>query len=103
MDKKLKIKAPDLRSLRTFLAGADLDFGCRPVARQEGDRYVTVAFASDDQLARLNIRRSVGRAQSVEIEVVEELPDPQTKLKLVSRAAARFAGGGLPRGLGRKE
>ena len=102
MDKKLNIKAPDLPSLRTFLAGADLDFGCRPVARKQGDRYVTTAIANDDQLARLNAHRSATRMQSVEIEVVEELPDPKTKLRFVSRAAGRFAGG-LPRGLGRKE
>lgn len=103
MDKKLKIKAPDLPSLRNFLAGADLDFGCRPFVRKEGGRYVTVVVATDDQLGRLNARRSTSRAQTVEIEVVEELPDPKTKLRLVQRAGSRFAGGGLPHGLGRKE
>jgi hypothetical protein len=102
MDKKLKVKAPDLSTLRDFLAGADLDFGCRPFARKEGDRYVTIAVANDEQLGRLNARRSSSRAQSVEIEIVEELPDPKTKLRLVQRASNRFAGG-VPRGLGRKE
>jgi hypothetical protein len=103
MDKKLKIKAPDLPALRSFLAGADLDFGCRPFARKEGGAYVTIAIATDDQLGRLNARRSATPAQSVEIEVVEEMPDPKTKLRLVQRAGSRFSGGGLPHGLGRKE
>jgi hypothetical protein len=102
MDKKLKIKAPDLASLRNFLAGADVDFGCRPVARREAERYVTVVSANDDQLGWLNARRSATRAEAVEIEVVGELPDPRQKLRLVGRAANRFAGG-PPRGLGRKE
>jgi hypothetical protein len=103
MDKKLKITGPDLPALRAFLAGADLDFGCRPVARKEGDQYATTAVASDDQLSRLNSRRATARMQSVQIDVIEELPDPQTKLSLVSRGAGRFADGGPPRGLGRKE
>jgi hypothetical protein len=103
MDKKLRITAPDLTALRNFLAGADLDFGCRPVARREGGGYVTIVIANNDQLERLNARRSATRAQTVEIEVVEELPDPMTKLRLVQRAGSRFAGGRLPHGLGRKE
>jgi hypothetical protein len=103
MDKKLKIKAPDLASLRSFLAGADLDFGCRPFARKDGAAYVTTAIATDDQLGRLNARRSTTRMQTLEIELVEEVPDPMTKLRLVPRTGSRFAGGVLPRGLGRKE
>lgn len=102
MDKKLNVKAPDLPSLRNFLAGEDLDFGCRPVARREGDRYVTTVVADDQQLARLQGRRSTTRAQVIEIEVVQEVPDPATKLRLVSREASRIAGK-FPRGLGRKE
>jgi hypothetical protein len=102
MDKKLKIKAPDLPALRNFLAGADVDFGCRPHARREGEKYATVVIANDDQLGRLDARRAATRADAVEIEVIGELPDAKKGLIPAGRTASRFAGG-PPRGLGRKE
>lgn len=103
MNKKLKIGAEDLPTLRNFLAGADLDFGCRPVARKEGGRFVTVVIADDAQREQLTARRARARERSVEIEELEVLPDPKTKLRLVGRIGERQAGGGPPRGLGRKE
>ncbi len=98
MPKKLKIKAADLGTLRDFLMGADVDFGCRPVARRAPEGFYTIALADDVQLGRLNARRSGG----VEIEVIEELPDPRTQRRMVSQRN-RFLRGEVPRGLGKKE
>lgn len=98
MPKKLKIKAADVGTLRGFLKGADVDFGCRPVARRAADGVYTIAIANDDQLGRLNARLLGG----VEIEVLEELPDPRTRLRMV-QPRNRFLRGEIPRGLGKKE
>lgn len=98
MPKKLKIKANDVRVLRNFLKDADVDLGCRPVARRAGDQVYTIAVADDDQIGRLNARLAGG----IEIEVLEELPEPRMRLRMV-QPRNRFLRGEIPRGLGKKE
>ena len=98
MARKARISAETLVELRDFLAGADVDFGCRPVAVKRGDRFATTVVSSDEELGRLSRRRSGG----VRIEVLEEIPPPETRLRMV-RPGNRFAGGQVPRGLGVKE
>ena len=98
MTKKARISAESLPELRDFLAGAEVDMGCRPVAVKRGDRYTTTVISSDEELDRLSARRS----SSVRIEVLEEVAPPESRLRLV-RSGNRFAGGQVPRGLGVKE
>ncbi|MBR9838485.1 hypothetical protein [Salipiger thiooxidans] len=98
MSKKLRVSAESIPELRDFLAGADVDMGCRPVAVKRGDRYATEVISDDDELARLGRRRAGG----VRIEVLEEMPSAARRLRMVP-SGNRFAGGVVPRGYGRKE
>ena len=68
MTRKARISAESLPELRDFLAGADVDMGCRPVAVKRGDRFATTVISSDEELDRLSARRS----SSVRIELLEE-------------------------------
>jgi hypothetical protein len=100
MTKKVRISAESLPRLRDFVVSADVDMGCRPVALKRGDRFATTVLSSDEELERLSRRRSVG----IEIEVLEEIPPAEARLRMVrTRSGNRFAGGQVPRGLGRKE
>jgi hypothetical protein len=98
MTKKVRVSAETLPELRDFLAGAQVDMGCRPVAVKRGDRFATTVISAEEELDRLSRRRSGG----VRIEVLEEVPPPAARLRMV-RAGNRFAGGRVPRGLGVKE
>ena len=98
MTRKARVSAESLSELRDFLAGADVDMGCRPVAVKRGERFATTVISSDDELDRLSTRRS----SSVRIELLEEIAPPETRLRMV-RSGNRFAGGQVPRGLGVKE
>ena len=98
MPKKLRIRADSPDRLRGFLADADVDMGCRPVARQREGRYETVVLSSTTEYGRLQSRRSAG----IEIEDLGDLPDPATRVGL-ARSGNRFLSGGVPRGLGIKE
>jgi len=98
MARKARISAESIMELRDFLAGADVDFGCRPVAVKRGDRFATIVVSSDEEIAQLSARRSGG----VRIEVLEEIAPAEARLRLV-RPGNRFAGGQVPHGLGVKE
>jgi hypothetical protein len=65
---------------------------------KRGDRFATTVVSSDEELDQLSRRRSAG----VRIEVLEEIPPPASRLRMV-RPGNRFAGGQVPRGLGVKE
>ena len=45
MTKKARISAESLPELRDFLASAEVDMGCRPVAVKRGDRYTTTVIS----------------------------------------------------------
>jgi hypothetical protein len=98
MPKKIRIDAADLDQLRNFLAGAEVDLGCRPFARRREERFSVIAIAEDAAIQRLNARAAAG----VRIEVLEELPPPETRLRMV-RPRNRFLRGDIPRGFGVKE
>ena len=98
MPKKLRVSADTLPELRDFLADADVDMGCRPVATKHGNRYATVVVSEDDELNRMTARRAGG----IRIEVLEEVPEPAARLRMV-RSGNRFLHGDIPRGLGKKE
>jgi hypothetical protein len=98
MTRKLRISAENVQQLRAFLSDADVDLGCRPVARRRGSRSETIVLASDEEFGRLAARRSAG----VLIEDLGELPEPATRLRM-SRPGNRFSNAQIPRGLGVKE
>ncbi|MER9300741.1 hypothetical protein NKI38_30370 [Mesorhizobium sp. M0621] len=98
MQRKLKISAESKAALRQFLAESEVDLGCRPVARREGDHTSTIGIADEAQIARLVARAATG----ISIEVLEAVPDASSRLGLVS-SGNRFLSGELPRGPGRKE
>jgi hypothetical protein len=98
MTRKLRISADSVHQLRTFLSDADVDLGCRPVARPRGSRSETVVLASDEEFGRLAARRSAG----IVIEDLGKLPEPSTRLRM-SRPGNRFSTAQVPRGLGIKE
>jgi hypothetical protein len=102
MPKKISIDAPSLGQLRGFLADMDVDLGCRPFVRKKGDRFSVIGVADDAQLGRLAERSLARSADDVRVEVLEELPSSEERLRMVkSRSSIRRDG--LPRGLGRKE
>ncbi|MEP2028824.1 MAG: hypothetical protein ABJI96_08975 [Paracoccaceae bacterium] len=96
--KKLRISAPTLADLRAFLAGTDLDLGCRPAARKTNERFETFAFGEREELGRLRARRSGG----IEVDDLGDLAPQATRIQMVA-TGNRFADGQLPRGFGRKE
>jgi hypothetical protein len=98
MTKKVRVSAGSLPELRDFLAGAEVDMGCRPVAVKRGDRFATTVVSGEEELDRLSRHRAAG----IRIEVLEEVPPPEARLRMV-RSGNRFAGGRVPRGLGVKE
>jgi hypothetical protein len=98
MQRKIKISAESKAALRHFLADNQVDLGCRPVARREGDRTSTVGVVDDAQVGGLMARASIG----VAIEVLDVIPDARSRAGLVA-SGNRFVSGELPRGLGTKE
>lgn len=98
MPKKVRISAETIAELRDFLVGADVDMGCRPVAEKAGDTYATTVVSEQDELNRMSARR----LGTVRIEVLEEMPDPRVRLRML-HTGNRFDGGRVPKGLGIKE
>ena len=98
MSKKLRVSADTLTELRDFLAGADVDMGCRPVAVKRDDGYSTTVVSDEAELDQMSARR-IG---SIRIEVLEDVASPTTRLRMV-RPGNRFLRGDIPRGLGKKE
>ena len=58
MTRKARISAESLPELRDFLAGAQVDMGCRPVAVKRGDRFATTVISE-----RRGARPAVGAAR----------------------------------------
>ena len=97
MSKKLRVSADTLPELRDFLAGADVDMGCRPVAVKQEGRYSITVISNEAELDQMSARRVGG----VRIEVLEDVASPTTRLRMV-HPSNRFLRGNMPRGLGKK-
>lgn len=98
MPKKLRVSAETITELRDFLAGADVDMGCRPVAVKQDDQYATTVVSDDRELDRMSARR----LGSINIEVLEEVPSAESRLRML-RSGNRYLRGNVPQGLGEKE
>jgi hypothetical protein len=97
MPTRLRVSADTLTQLRDFLTGADVDMGCRPFAVKRGGRYATTVISDEHEIERLSARLATG----IQVEVLEVLPDPASRLRMI-RPGNRFLRGGVPRGLGVK-
>jgi hypothetical protein len=99
---RIAVRAQSLEELRSFLDGADFDFGCRPIVRREGDEYVVEVYAPMRDLEKV---RSTRAASHVSINVIENASEVgrarQAEVGSSNRSSARQPLRGL--GLGRKE
>ena len=97
----IKIEAPTLDALKAFTDETSLDFGCRPIARQVGERYVIQAFLPETELTAARNRRS---SSNVTITVMENATEVGRQRQQEVGRGNRFATRNtLPRGLGGKE
>jgi hypothetical protein len=97
---RVELRAKSIEELRSFLDGADVDLGCRPVVRRVSGEYVVEIYAPLPAVERLRSSRS---ASGITITVVENASEVgrarQAEVGLGNRFAARTA----PSGLGIKE
>ena len=99
---RIKVRAGTVAELRAFLDDSNMDFGCRPVARREGDGIVAEVYATLPQVEQLRAARVA--AAGVSVSVIENASEVgrarQAEVGTGNRFAARNA---APRGLGIKE
>lgn len=102
--KKIRVEAPSVEHLRDFLSGADVDLGCRPFAKRAADRFSVTAVAEDADIGRMNSRiaSDARMTGSVRIEVLEDVPEPEARLRMI-QPRNRYLRGEIPTGLGAKE
>jgi len=98
MKRKLKISAESREALRTFLVGADVDLGCRPMAHREVGRVTIIAAAEEAEITRL----SAPRADSVSVEALDPVPSAGARRAMVA-GGNRFLAGERPQGFGEKK
>lgn len=99
---RLELRAASVAELRDFLDGADLDLGCRPAVRRQGDgEFVVEAYGTMPQIDGL---RSARRSAGVTVDVLENATQLGRARQGEVGRQNRFAGAReLPRGLGIKE
>ena len=97
---RLKLRARSLQELRSFLDGAAVDLGCRPVVRREGDEFVVDVYAPMRQIEQVRSARS---AAAVTMTVVENASEVGRARQAEVGSGNRFAQRQAPRGLGIKE
>jgi hypothetical protein len=122
---RVKLRARTIKELRAFLDGTDVDFGCRPTVRREGNEFTAEVYATAPQVARIRGRRSalvrdigastdavnitvienaseIGRARQKEIGVGNRFAAPRSTASPAEAATASDATR-VPKGLGIKE
>ncbi|WP_157158668.1 hypothetical protein [Bradyrhizobium sp. WSM1253] len=97
---RIELRAKSIEQLRSFLDGADVDLGCRPVARKVGGEYVAEIYAPLPTVERLRSTRS---AAGITIKVVENASEVGRARQAEVGSGNRFAARITPRGLGIKE
>jgi hypothetical protein len=98
---RIELRAKSIEQLRSFLDGADVDLGCRPVARKVGGEYVAEIYAPLPTVERLRSTRSA--AAGITIKVVENASEVGRARQAEVGSGNRFAARIAPRGLGIKE
>jgi hypothetical protein len=97
---RIELRAKSVEELRSFLDGADVDFGCRPVVRKMGDGYTVEVYAPLPAIERLRVERS---APGVTMSVVENSSEVGRARQAEVGSGNRFASRIAPSGLGIKE
>jgi hypothetical protein len=97
---RVELRAQTVEELRSFLDGAGLDLGCRPVVRRESGGLVAEVYATMPQIERLRTARSASR---VTVSVIENATQTGRARQGEVGSGNRFAGRRSPRGLGIKE
>ncbi len=100
MAAKMEFRARALGDLRAFLVGADLDYGCRPVAVKSGPDYVVQAVGDPARVERLRAARS---GLDVTVRVIEEVRTRTPAQAPAVGQGDRFERPGSVRGFARKE
>lgn len=97
---RIELRAKSIEQLRSFLDGADVDLGCRPVVRKADGDYVVEIYAPLPAVERLRSARSSAGINMTVIENASEVGRArQAEVGSGNRFAARIA----PSGLGIKE
>jgi hypothetical protein len=86
---RIELRSSNLDDLRSYLDGAAVTFGCRPVARQEGVEYVVNVYAPVGDIERLRFARNV---PGVTMNVLENTSDGQSLRQSDSSDRARHKG-----------
>ena len=97
---RIEVRARTIEELRSFLDGANVDFGCRPVVRREADELVAEVYATMPQVERLRSARS---APGVSLSVVENATETGRARQSEVGSGNWFNARQMPRGLGIKE
>jgi hypothetical protein len=97
---RIQVRAQTVEELRSFLDGADLDLGCRPVVRRESGALVAEVYATMPQIERLRAARSALR---VTVSVVENATQTGRARQAEVSTGNRFSSRQALRGLGIKE
>jgi hypothetical protein len=97
---RIKVQARTVEELREFLDGSNLDFACRPVARQEAGGLTVDVYATLPQVERL---RSARQITGVTLDVIENASEIGRARQSEVGSGNRFGGSRIPRGLGIKE
>ena len=97
---RIEIRAHTVEALRSFLAGTDVDLGCRPVVRRHAGEVVVDVYATLAQVNRLQTARS---AAGVTLHIVENATQTGLARQAEVSSGNRFARRQALRGLGIKE
>jgi len=97
---RIELRSSNLDDLRSYLDGAAVTFGCRPVARQEGVEYVVNVYAPVGDIERLRFARNV---PGVTMNVLENTAEIGRTWQRRVRTGNLFANRTAPTGLGIKE
>lgn len=95
---RLRVTTNTLSEMRRFLADADIDMGCTPIAEKMGDRYAVTALSDQQEYDRLANKCPDG----IEVHALEEVTVPPAPLGM-KLSSNRFQTGRIPSGLGLKE
>lgn len=97
---RIELRAKSVEALRAFLDGTDIDLGCRPVVRRQGDEYVVEVFAPIPTLDGLQRARN---AAGVSVNVIENASEVGRARQAEVSSGNRFSARIAPSGLGIKE
>lgn len=95
--RRVRLEADNLQALDCVVRGSSANLGCRPIVWRTAGKFHIEVLVND-----LHKLSELAHTSAVRVLFSEAAPNPVSRLALVSKTN-RFAGGCLPRGLGRKE